>query len=90
MMNARKLAISIKSQFCVTGRDTEVVALQAGLKERHQPVQEEEVWHSDGAGEHEHGQPGVHGDGQEGEEQLGQLNGQDLPKQDIQYKWRRI
>ena len=30
--NARKLAISIKSQFCVTGRDTEVVAVQAGLK----------------------------------------------------------
>ena len=29
--NARKLVISIKSQFCVTGRDTEVVAVQAGL-----------------------------------------------------------
>ena len=43
VMNARNLAISIKSQFCVTGRDTEVVAVQAGLKERGQPVQEEEV-----------------------------------------------
>ena len=32
VMNARNLAISIKSQFCVTGRDTEVVAVQAGLK----------------------------------------------------------
>ena len=48
VMNARNLAISIKSQFCVTGRDTEVVAVQAGLKEREQPVQEEEVWPSDG------------------------------------------
>ena len=36
VMNARNLAISIKSQ-CCTGRDTEVVSVQcvqAGLKER--------------------------------------------------------
>ena len=40
VMNARKLAISIKSRFCVTGRDTGV---QAGLHTGEQPVQEEEV-----------------------------------------------
>ena len=56
VINARKLAISIKSQFCVTGRDTEVVAVKAGLKETEQPVREEEVWPSNGAGGHEHGQ----------------------------------
>ena len=58
--------------------------MQKGLKEREQPVQEEEVWPSDGTGGHGHGQPGVQGDGQEGEEQLRQLDGQDLPEQDIQ------
>ena len=75
VINARKLAISIKSRFCVTGRDTEV---QAGLHTGEQPVQEEEVWAGDVAGGHEHGQPGVQGDqgnGQEGEEQLGQVHG---------------
>ena len=56
VINARKLTISLKSQFCVTGRDTEVVAVKAGLKEREQPVREEEVWPSNGAGGHEHGQ----------------------------------
>ena len=40
--NARKLAISIKSQLCVTGRDTEVLAVQAALHEGLQPLQEEE------------------------------------------------
>ena len=40
VMNAIKLAISIKSRFCVTGRDTEV---QAGLHTGEQPLQEEEV-----------------------------------------------
>ena len=40
VINARKLAISIKSRFCVTGRDTEV---QAGLHTGEQPLQEEEV-----------------------------------------------
>ena len=52
MLNARKLAILIKSQFCVTGWDTEV---QAGLHAGVQPVQEEEVWRWDGGEGYEHG-----------------------------------
>ena len=38
--NARKLAISINSQLWVTGRDTEAAAVQAGLNEGLQPLQE--------------------------------------------------
>ena len=83
MLNARKLALLIKSQFCVAGWDTEV---QAGLHAGVQPVQDEEVWPWDGGEGHEHGQPDVLedlGDGQEGE-QLGQVHGQDQPEQDSQ------
>ena len=75
VMIARKLAISIKSRFCVTGRDTGV---QAGLHTGEQPVQEEEVLALDVAGRHKHGFPGVQEDqihGQEGEEQLEQVHG---------------
>ena len=75
VMNARKLAILIKSRFCITGRDTGV---QAGLHTGEQPVKEEEVWAWDVAGGQEHGQPGVQGDqgnGLEGEEQLEQVHG---------------